>query len=133
MIDTRPSSSRQVSKILLLTFVANTFQTAAGGIVGTVSGTLREFLETAESSPYYQFKANLALSVADEENEPAENIAAANYFLQKAQEALKTAKEIYVHNLTDVQVLERRAMVLKDERKALTQRRKAMDNNEDEA
>lgn len=64
-------------------------------MTGNVSGTLLSFLATAGLPPYYQMKAHLALSGADEQNEPHEDMIACRHHLKAPKNALIESKTVY--------------------------------------
>jgi Tfp pilus assembly protein PilF len=103
-----------------------------GSFVGGVGETLRRFLETVLSSPYYQFKTYMALSRVDEENEPWENLAACTHFLEKTDEAMKVAKETYTHDPEDAKTLDNLIAVLQGEGEEMRERRQAVESSDDE-
>lgn len=109
----------------------NFSKACASDIGGKVGGTLREFLKKDDLPPYYKFKASMALSGVDEEKKPWENLAATHHFLKKAEEAVKLAKETYVHDLQDTLTLEAQSKILEGEWEELRQRQKDMDSSDD--
>lgn len=72
--------------------------------------------------PYYKIKAYLALSGANEEDGPEENIAACRHFLNKAEEALREAQQIYVNEERAVDVLKSFQRIIQEERQNLRKR-----------
>jgi hypothetical protein len=95
---------------------------AGNDITGRTTGTLLNFLKEPALPVYYKMKAYLALSGADEEEEPWENFAACRYYLRKAEEALKEAQDIYVTEDRDVDVLQKHKRIIQEEWQELRQR-----------
>jgi prolyl oligopeptidase PreP (S9A serine peptidase family) len=93
---------------------------------------MRTFLKTENLSPYHRMKACIFLSAADEENELEENLAAARYWLEKATEALKEAKLIYIHDPEDATTLQTTEDTIEEENFALLRREKAFYSDDDD-
>ena len=107
--------------------------TSAGSdITDDVGGTLRNFLKTENLSPYYRMKACVVLSSADEENEPDENIAAAQYWLREARKALQDARHTYTHEPDDARQLQVMEKIIEDEEEELGKRKKAFYSSDDD-
>ena len=88
---------------------------------GTITGTMLKFLDTDGLPPYYQVKAYIVLSAADED-EPDQNLLATRSAFREAEKALKVAKETYVHDAKDAGKLEELEQTIKEEWAALHQR-----------
>lgn len=104
---------------------------AGSDITGDVSGTLRSFVKEPSLPTYYRMKAYLALSGADEEDEPWENIAACRHFLKEAEKAFKDAQEIYVHDERDVEALKGFERIIQEEWDELRKRERLADSDGD--
>jgi hypothetical protein len=93
------------------------------------------FLKTENLSPYCRLKAYIVLSVADEENEYEENLAAKRYWLKKATEALEETKRVNIHDPDDAKLLKTMADTIEEENEALQMWEKAFysDDDSDEA
>ena len=76
-------------------------------INGSVERVVLKFPHISPVLPtYYQMKTHLALSGADEQDEPWENLAACRHNLKEAEKALAESKNVY-RDAEDVQLLKR--------------------------
>ncbi|KAM0710850.1 hypothetical protein Q7P35_001588 [Cladosporium inversicolor] len=102
------------------------FQEAFAGNkeTGAITGPLLKFLLTPDLPPYFKMKANLALSGADEEEEPWENLAVCRHHLNAAEKALAECMEVY-KDAGDVQRLRMIETLIEEERSALLERQRA--------
>lgn len=103
---------------------------AGNDITGNVTGTLLRFLEEPSLPTYYKFKAYLALSAADERDEPWENLTACRHYLQQARKALEEAKELYVGEQRDVDCLKQQEQNLREEWDELRERERLADSDD---
>lgn len=106
---------------------------AVGGsdITRDVSGSLRSFLKEPSLPTYYKLKVYLALSGANEENEPWKNIAACRYFLREAEKALQEAQKIYVNKEYDAEVFRNYERIVQKEWEELRKREQLADSDGD--
>ncbi|KAK5699148.1 hypothetical protein LTR17_023501 [Elasticomyces elasticus] len=99
-------------------------------MVGAIGGTLREFLEEVKGVPYYEMKANIALSAANEENEEWENHMACRHFLDEAAKMLVVCQATYTLD-EDVKAVKAFEKIIEEERAELREREKAADSDFD--
>ncbi|KAL9054387.1 MAG: hypothetical protein Q9162_004189 [Coniocarpon cinnabarinum] len=93
---------------------------------GGVSTALKSFLKKENLPPFYKFKANLALSDADQGNDPKQNIKTTAFYLMQAAVALEECKPVYVHEAEDADVLEKQGRNLMDEWRRLDARKREL-------
>ena len=90
------------------------------------------FLEQENLPPYYQVKAHIILSAADEQNEPWENFRATRFHLRKAQKALDLAKQTYIEEASAQEQLNQLDDSIQEEWAGLHSREAAADSDENE-
>jgi hypothetical protein len=73
-----------------------------------------DFLKPSNLPPYYKMKKHLALSGADERDEPRENLVSCRHHLKAAEAALAECKNVY-RDAEDVRVLERFDSIIREE------------------
>jgi hypothetical protein len=116
---------------MMMLMMAMAQAVSGSDITGCVSGTLHKFLKEPELPIYYQMKAYWALSGADEEDEPWENLAACRHYLKKATEALKESQRTYISK-EDTEFLEVYEKELRAEWVQFYQRERLMDSDDED-
>ena len=105
----------QTGRLSPIVFLTESQACAGSDINGEITGTMLKFLTEDNLPPYYKVKANMILSAVDEENGPEENLVATKHYLTEAEKALTTAKETYVHDAKDAEMLEGLEKTIKEE------------------
>ena len=91
-----------------------------------------QFLEQDNLPSYYQIKCHIILGAANEQNEPWENVRAANHHLNEAEKALAVAKTPYIHDPADVKRLEQLEEDIKEGWAALREYERATGSSDEE-